>query len=72
MATYDVVQKVNGNTIIKSSWTDNIVGAKQAFHETCKLLYADKDTTSGVVALLDDNLDVVDGKKEFIVKPEAN
>lgn len=72
MATYDVVQKVNGNTIIKSSWTDNIVGAKQAFHDVCKLLYADKDTTSGVVALLDDNLDVVDGKKEFIVKPEAN
>lgn len=72
MATYDVIQKVNGNTVIKSSWPDNIVGAKQAFHETCKQLYADKDTTSGVVVLLDDNLDVVDGKKEYIFKPEAD
>lgn len=72
MATYDVVQKVNGNLVIKSSWKDNIVGAKQAFHDTCKLLYSDPDTTSGVVALLDDNLDIMDGKKEFISKPEAD
>ena len=66
--TYDVIQKVNGNTLIVSSWTDNLNGAKQAFHERCKLLYSDTDTTSGVVVILDDNLDVVDGKKEFINK----
>ena len=65
---YDVVQKVDGNIVIVSSWTDNKVGAKQAYHERLKLLYSDKDTTSGVVAILDDNLDVVDGMKEFIVK----
>lgn len=65
---YDVIQKVSGNTVVVSTWEDNLNGAKQAFHERCKLLYADKDTTSGVVAILDDNLDVVDGKKEFIVK----
>ena len=66
---FDVVQKVSGNIVIVSSWGgDNKAGAKQAFHDTCKLLYADKDTTSGVVAILDDNLDVVDGCREFIVK----
>lgn len=65
---YDVIQKVSGNTVVVSTWEDNLNGAKQAFHERCKLLYADKDVTSGVVAILDDNLDVVDGKKEFIVK----
>lgn len=68
MAKYDVVQKVDGNLVIKSTWIDNLVGAKQAFHDTCKALYADKDTTSGVVAILDDNLDVVEGKKEYIQK----
>lgn len=66
--TYDVVQKVSGNIVVVSSWTDNLNGAKQAFHERCKLLYADTETTSGVVAILDDNLDVVEGKKEFINK----
>ena len=68
MAKYDVVQKVNGNLVVVSTWTDNLVGAKKAFHERCKLLYSDAETTSGVVAILDDNMDVVDGKKEYIIK----
>ena len=68
MAKYDVVQKVNGNLTVISSWEDNKIGAKQAFHHQCELLYSDKDTISGVVALLDDNLAVVDGKKEYIDK----
>ena len=68
MAKYDVVQKVNGNLVVRSTWVDDKTGAKQDFHNVCKNLYADKDTTNGVVAILDDNLDVVDGHKEFIVK----
>lgn len=68
MAKLDVVQKVSGNLVIKSTWTDNPNGAKQAFHDVCKLLYSDKDTTSGVVAILDDNLDVFEGFKEYIRK----
>lgn len=68
MAKLDVVQKVNGNLTIVSTWADNKNGAKQAFHERCKLLYSDPDTTTGIVAILDDNLDVVDGMKEYIDK----
>ena len=65
----DVVQKVSGNMLVVSSWEDtNKAGAKQAYHDRCRLLYSDAETTGGVVALLDDNLDVVDGCKEFIVK----
>lgn len=65
----DVIQKVDGNLVIISSWgEDNIAGAKAAYHDRCKLLYADAETKSGVVALLDDKLDVVDGCKEFIDK----
>lgn len=68
MAKYDVVQKVNGNLVVVSTWEDNKSGAKKAFHDRCALLYADVETTSGVVSILDDNLDVVDGKREFIKK----
>lgn len=65
----DVIQKVNGNMAIKSSWSDDKkASAKQSFHDTCRLLYADAGTTGGVVAIVDDNLDVVDGCKEFIAK----
>ena len=65
---YDVVQKVDGNLVIKSTWTDNPNGARKAYHDVCSLLWADPETTSGVVAILDDNLDVFEGNKEYIVK----
>ena len=66
---FDVVQKVNGIIVVVSSWSEeNKAGAKSAYFDRCRLLYADAETTSGVVALLDDNLDVVEGCKEFIVK----
>lgn len=64
---YNVVQNVSSNMVIKSTWEDK-AKAKQAYHDTLKNLYSDKDTTSGVVAILDDNLDVVDGMKELINK----
>ena len=65
----DVVQKVNGNIVVVASFSDDSkAGAKASYFDRCKLLYADAETTSGVVALLDDNLDVVDGCKEYIVK----
>ena len=68
MAKYDVVQKVEGNLTVISTWVDDKNGAKQAYHNQCKLLYADPDTTTGYVAIFDDNLDVLDGMKEFINK----
>ena len=66
MAKYDVVQKINGNISVVSSWVDNKNAAIQAWHHQCELLISDK--ASGVCAILDDNLDVVDGKREFIVQ----
>ena len=65
---FDVVQKVNGNLTVVSTWTDNKNAAKQAFHHQCELLYSDQDTTKAVVQILDDNLKVVDGKEEIIDK----
>lgn len=65
-----VVQTASGNMTIISEWTDNPNGAKQAFHNTCKNLYADKNTTSAYVAILDEQLDIYGGFKEFINKPQ--
>lgn len=64
---YVVMQSTGGNIIIKSEWSDKDK-AKQAFHNTCQLLYADEPTKIAVVSILDENLDVVDGKKEYINK----
>jgi hypothetical protein len=66
---YDVVQKVGGNLVVNSSWgEDQLAQAKAAYFDTCKALYADEPTKSGVVKLLDNNLDVVDGCVEYIKK----
>ncbi len=66
--TYDVVQKVNGNMTIVSSWVDNRNGAIKAFHDRCALLWADAETTNAVIKLFDDNMDIVEGKMEIINK----
>lgn len=68
MAKYDVVQKVGGNLTVVSTWEDDKNGAKQAFHHQCELLYSDSETNYAVVKILDDNLEVVDGKEEVIDK----
>lgn len=66
---YDVIQKVNGDITVISSWNNDKKGAKQAWHHQCELLYSDADTPSGSICeILDDNLEVVDGKKEIIDK----
>lgn len=64
---YVVEQSASSNIIVVSEWTDKNK-AKQAFHDTCRLLYSDADTTKAVVAILDENLDIVDGCKEYINK----
>lgn len=68
MAKYDVVQKVNGNILVVSTWENNKNSAKQAFYHQCELLCADSETTSAIVAVFDDNLDIVDGLKAYINK----
>lgn len=70
MAKYDVIQKVSGNISVVSTWDDNKNGAKQAAHHQCESLYADKNTTTAVVEILDDNLNVVDGCRFYIDKTE--
>lgn len=67
---YDVIQNANGITTVVSSWDDNKNGAFQAFHNQCRLLYSDAETTKATVKVMDENLDVVDGKIEYINKAQ--
>lgn len=63
-----VTQTANGNMTIVSEWTDNENGAKQAYHNQLKNLYADAQTTQAYVAIMDEQLDVYGGFKEFVNK----
>jgi hypothetical protein len=64
---YVVMQSTGGNVTVKSEWSDKDKAVGD-FHNTCRLLYSDTETTEAVVAVLDERLDVVDGHKEFINK----
>jgi len=68
MAKLNVIQNIQGTATIVSTWEDNLAGAKQAYFNQCKLLYADEPTTSGVVGLYDEHMNIVDGCKEEIKK----
>jgi len=65
-----VVQNANGNMTIVSEWANNPNGARQAFHNQCKNLWADKDTTKATVKILDEQLDTYEGYVEHIIKAE--
>lgn len=65
---YYVVRSSNGNVAIVSEWS-NIDSAKVAYHDTCKVLWNAPDVITGYVAILDYQLDTVQGYKEFITHP---
>ena len=63
-----VIQTSDGNLTIISEWGDNPTGAKQSYHNQLKNLYADKDTTQAYVAIIDEQLNVYQGFKEYVNK----
>lgn len=61
-----LIQCVNGNFSIVSEHGDNEQAAKVAFFDRCKILWNASDVITAEVAIVDEQLDVVDGYKEFI------
>ena len=62
---YAVVTVVDGNFLIRSEWS-NKGSAIKAFHSLCAALYGDSGFSKAMVKVLDENLDTVDGKMEYI------
>ena len=63
---YSVISTVNGNFKIESEWNDNLSGAKKNFWSKC-IAYEDaQDVQQAVVSIIDEEQDLVDGKKEYI------
>ena len=62
---YAVLKVTDGNYAISSEWA-NLNSAIADFHNLCRLLWLDADTTSASVMIVDENLDAVMGYKEHI------
>ena len=65
---YSVIQQINGAFSVKFEGAD-LNSIKYNFFNWLSLLYNDTGAVKGVVKLVDENLDVVDGCVEYIDKP---
>ena len=63
---YAIVKVINENFSIDSEWTDNLNGAKTRFHGTCQTLWNAADVLNAYVMIVDEQLDCVEGYKEFV------
>ena len=63
---YAIAQVSNGNFSIVSEHGENKQAAFGAFHDRAKILWNAPDVVTATVAVIDENQDVVEGKKEYI------
>ena len=62
---YSVIKVVNSNYAIVSEHND-LQSALVKFHDVCKTHWNAQDVEGAMIAIFDENLDIVDGHKEYI------
>ena len=67
---YAIVKVINGNYSIHAEGITEVSAAKVTFHGLCQTLWNAPDVLSAEVMIVDENLDCVEGYKEFITHPE--
>ena len=71
-----ITKVINGNFFIHAEGITDPSAAKTQFHGLCQTLWNAPDVITAEVAIVDEQLDVMEGYKEFIhhepaVQPEA-
>jgi len=70
---YAVIKVTNSNfNIHAEGFEDNPNGAKVSYHGLCQTLWNDAGTQTACVMIVDENLDVLPGYKEYISKATPN
>lgn len=63
---YAILTVTDGNNVVRAEHIANIEDARKAWHHWCELLISDTSFAKGMVKLVDENLDLVEGKMEYI------
>lgn len=63
---YAIVKVINGNYSVHAEGITDVSNAKVSFHGLCQTLWNAPDVITAEVAIVDENLDAVEGYKEFI------
>ena len=66
---YSVVKVINGNYSIHAEGITDINNAKAQFHGLCQTLWNAPDVLTGCVAIVDENLYIVENYREVISHP---
>lgn len=63
---YAIIEVVNGNYVVRAEGITVLANAKTQYHGRCQTLWNAPDVISAYVAIVDEQLDVVEGCKEYI------
>lgn len=63
---YAIIKAINGNYFIHAEGITELASAKTNYHGLCQTLWNAPDVLTAHVAIIDEQLDVVEGYKEFI------
>ena len=63
---YAIVKVINGNYFIHAEGFTDINKAKVSFHGLCQSLWNAEDVNTACVMIIDENLNIVEGYREFI------
>lgn len=63
---YAIIKCINGNYFIHAEGITDVTNAKIQFHGLCQTLWNTEDVVTAEAMIVDENLDCVEGYKEFI------
>ena len=66
-----IVKVINGNYAIHSEGITDVAAAKTQFHGLCQTLWNAPDVITAEVMIVDENLDCVEGYREYITHASA-
>ncbi len=64
--TYGIIKVINGTYHIHAEGFTDLASAKVQFHSLCQTLWNAPDVATAMVMIADENLDAVEGYREYI------
>ena len=68
---YAIIKVINGNYNVHAEGITELASAKTNFHGLCQTLWNAPDVITATVKIVDENLDCVEGYKEYVTHPQA-
>lgn len=64
--TYAIIECINGSFFVRAEGIETLEAAKTQYHSRCQVLWNAADVKTGYCMIVDTQLDVVEGYKEYI------